>query len=377
MSAKPPGQPATKNFVLGLRTKLLAWYDLNRRDLPWRRTKDPYSIWVSEIMLQQTRVAAVIDKYQLFLKNFSTVSDLAAATEAEVLTLWSGLGYYRRARMLHKGAATVVENWQGVMPPARASLRELPGIGAYTSAAIASIAYGEPVAVVDGNVERVVQRLAGWGASTTEGQADLARATEDLASTLLDPEHAGNFNQAMMELGATVCLPRNPQCLVCPVREFCKTQGEHPTPVRAKMRNEDAAYALVLRQLPYGSEGTNGLPQVLPQVLLVQRSAKETVMPGMWELPALRDTEISDDQVRLTVRHAIMQVNYRVRIRLVLEEELDCFIHAPEDAKSFNQHQWFRLSELDTLPLTGLARKVLLRSKLAELRLPELAASAQ
>jgi A/G-specific adenine glycosylase len=317
-------------------------------------------------MLQQTRVAAVIDKYDAFLKNFPTVEALAAATEADVLALWSGLGYYRRARMLHKGAKVVVESWNSVMPRDRVSLRDLPGIGAYTSAAIASIAYGEPVAVVDGNVERVVQRLAGWGSSETAGQAKLARATETAAGKLLDPEHAGNFNQAMMELGATVCLPRNPQCLICPVRQFCNTQGEHPTPVRARMRNQDAAYALALRTL-----GNDRHPmQRLPQVLLIQRSADETVMPGMWELPALDQLHVPESHVRLTVRHAIMQVNYRVRIRMVLESELDDLVQSTKAQKSPGQRQWFRLSELGTLPLTGLARKVLLKS-----RLPELAAA--
>jgi A/G-specific adenine glycosylase len=350
-----------------LRLKLLAWYEKNRRDLPWRRTKDPYAIWVSEIMLQQTRVAAVTEKYEIFLRNFATVRALASASEADVLALWSGLGYYRRARMLHQGAKAVVQDWQGRMPRDSQSLRQLPGIGTYTSAAVASIAYGEVVAVVDGNVERVVQRLEGWGSEAGIGQAKLARAIQASAGNLLDPGNPGNFNQAMMELGATVCLPRNPQCLICPIREFCKTQGEHPTPVRARMRNQDAAYALALRQPPKGSVSNE-----VRQVLLVQRSAQQTVMPGMWELPVLRDTEIAEGQVRLTVRHAIMQVNYRVRIRLVPEGELDQLILSPETEKSQNLHQWFPLTELDTLPLTGLTRKVLLKSKL-----PELAAAIQ
>ncbi|HTJ29596.1 MAG TPA: hypothetical protein VL346_03820, partial [Acidobacteriaceae bacterium] len=153
--------------IASMRQALLAWYLANRRDLPWRRTRDPYSIWVSEIMLQQTRVAAVEERYRIFLKNFPTVASLAAADETEVLALWSGLGYYRRARMLHKAARMVVDELGGAMPTNAYALRALPGVGGYTSAAIASIAYGEPVAVVDGNVERVVQRLAGWGEGAT------------------------------------------------------------------------------------------------------------------------------------------------------------------------------------------------------------------
>jgi A/G-specific adenine glycosylase len=343
--------PVSGKSLRQLRSSLLAWYDLNRRDLPWRRTRDPYAIWVSEIMLQQTRVAAVVERYEAFLRAFPTVAALGRADEAEVLALWSGLGYYRRARMLHRAAQTVVAELGGVMPATAAGLRELPGIGAYTSAAIASIAYGEPVAVVDGNVERVVQRLAGWGSEAAGGQTKLMRATGQAASALLDPARPGDFNQAMMELGATLCLPRNPQCLTCPICAHCRTRGEHPTRKRAPMRKEVAAFALVLR----------GAETALPEVLLVQRAETETVMTGMWELPQLRDVHVPEARLRLTVRHAIMQVNYRVRIRSVHEEEAEAL------AVLTGKRQWVRICDLDALPLTGLARKVLLRSRLPEL----------
>ena len=247
---KRPEQEAKTGLFSGrqvreLRADLLAWYRENRRDLPWRRTRDPYAIWVSEIMLQQTRVAAVVERFEVFLRNFPSVQALANASEADVLTLWSGLGYYRRARMLHKAAKAVALEQGGILPATAAGLRQLPGIGTYTSAAMASIAYGEPVAVIDGNVERVVQRLAGWGSVQGHAQAELTRGISQLANILLDPACAGDFNQAMMELGATVCLPKNPQCLTCPISSACKTRGEHPTPVRARMRSQDAAYALV------------------------------------------------------------------------------------------------------------------------------------
>jgi len=333
-----------------LRSSLLAWYELNHRDLPWRRTTDPYAIWVSEIMLQQTRVAAVLDRYQEFLRSFPSVSALAQAEEADVLALWSGLGYYRRARLMHKAAKVVVLQNDGAMPRTAPALRTLPGIGAYTSAAIASIAFGEPVAVVDGNVERVVQRLAGWGSDSRDGQAELDRRTEGLANTLLDPAHAGDFNQAMMELGATVCLPSKPRCLTCPLERFCQTRGEHPTPKRARMRSQDAAYALVIR-----SQGTHR------EVLLDQRPEAETVMPGLWELPALRTTEIDGSHPRMVVRHAIMQVNYYVRIWTVFENDADSLTSSSENRR------WIRLYDLPAIPLTGLARKVLLRARLPEL----------
>src|SRR5579862_7505105 len=179
-----------------LRTNLLAWYDANARALPWRETCDPYRIWLSEVMLQQTRVAAVIAHYHKFLRRFPTVEKLAAARQASVLSAWSGLGYYRRARMLHAAAKVVARQRCGKFPATAQGLQGLPGIGRYTAAAIASIAFGEPVAVVDGNVERVLQRFLG---RTLSG--------EDLwieAETLLDQQRPGDFNQAMMELGATV-----------------------------------------------------------------------------------------------------------------------------------------------------------------------------
>ena len=260
-----------RNRLARLRAALLDWYDRNRRDLPWRRSRDPYAIWVSEVMLQQTRVAAVVEKYQAFMARFPTVFALAMAPEQEVLAHWSGLGYYRRARMLHKAAQVVAATAQGKMPKTAAELRALPGIGGYTAAAIASIAFGEAVAVIDGNVERVLCRIAGWDANGGH-----RRKVEELAARLVDPLRPGDFNQAMMELGATVCLPRNPQCLVCPVSEDCKTRGEHKTAARARMVSREVGYALCLRQAARGSDR---------EVLLEQRPPAVSVMPGLWELP--------------------------------------------------------------------------------------------
>src|SRR5579864_6582686 len=182
------------------RQRLLAWYDTNARDLPWRKSRDPYRVWVSEIMLQQTRVAAVIEHYREFLRRFPTVQKLARAREASVLATWSGLGYYRRARMLHAAAKVVASELGGKFPETSEGLRALPGVGRYTAAAIASIAFGERVAVVDGNVERVLARVAG---RRLTGE-DVWRA----AGELLDAGRPGDFNQAMMELGAVVCTPR-------------------------------------------------------------------------------------------------------------------------------------------------------------------------
>jgi A/G-specific adenine glycosylase len=338
-----------------LRRQLLNWYDKNRRDLPWRAGKDPYAIWVSEIMLQQTRVAVVVERYAAFMRRFPTLDALALAQEQDVLALWSGLGYYRRARMLHKAAQFVAEHLGGTLPATSAELRALPGIGAYTAAAIASIAYGEPVSVVDGNVERVICRLAGWKEGGRSGAAALRKKIENRAAKLLDAGRPGDFNQAMMELGAVVCLPRNPQCLVCPVAEHCKTRGEHKTKPRPRMLSREVAHALAVR-VPAKPGKSREVPA--GEVLLEQRPPDRSVMPGMWELPALRNAKVPEKEQRMTVRHAIMQVNYYVRIRDVFEHDIDS-LTVPG-----GERRWVALHEAADLALTGLTRKVLTRAHL-------------
>jgi A/G-specific adenine glycosylase len=334
-----------------LRAKLLAWYDRNRRDLPWRRSKDPYSIWVSEIMLQQTRVAVVVDHYRQFLHSFPSLLSLALADEQEVLAEWSGLGYYRRARLLHKAARFVANQLNGNLPTTAEALRALPGIGAYTAAAIASIAHGEAVAVVDGNVERVLCRLAGWDWGSRAGGAALKRQIDLLASQLVHPQRPGDFNQAMMELGATVCLPRNPECRLCPFSAVCKTRGEHKTRPRPRMLSREVAHALSVRM---GTE-----PGALDrEVLLEQRPASLTVMPGLWELPVLAGADVPESELRMTVRHAIMQVNYYVRVRTVFEDDV------PALTVQAGERRWVPLAEAGAMALTGLTRKVLTRAHL-------------
>ena len=338
-----------------LRRCLIDWYERNRRDLPWRNRTDPYAIWVSEIMLQQTRVAVVIDRYQAFMARFPTLFALALAPEQEVLALWSGLGYYRRARMLLKAAQFVARNLQGHLPETSAELRALPGIGAYTAAAIGSIAFGEPVAVVDGNVERVLCRVAGWESASRAGATALRRKVENFAGRLVDPQRPGDFNQALMELGATVCLPRNPQCLVCPVASECKTRGEHKTAPRARMLSREVAHALSVRM---GRSRAKTQGTAMREVLLEQRAASQSVMPGMWELPVLRDAAVPEEDLRMTVRHAIMQVNYYVRIRTVFEDDVEVLTVAG------GERRWVPLGEAAGMALTGLTRKVLSRAHL-------------
>jgi A/G-specific adenine glycosylase len=319
--------------IMNMRGALLGWYAAHKRDLPWRATRDPYRIWVSEIMLQQTRVAAVLEHYRLFLAAFPTVEALAAASEPEVLAVWSGLGYYRRARMLHRAAKVVVEELAGAIPNTAEGLRALPGVGAYTAAAVASIAFSEPVAVVDGNVERVLARVAGWSAA----EAGFATRVRTFADTLVDPERPGDFNQGMMELGATVCLPRAPLCLGCPWQPWCRTRGEHAVPVRRVQQRQHGARVVWLRGL--------GLKE---QVRLVQRAADASLMAGMWELPVYEP--IAGESPEFTVRHAITVTNHVVEVYV-----------ARTGRSRRVEGEWVLVSELAQRALTGLTRKVLRR----------------
>jgi A/G-specific adenine glycosylase len=245
------------------------------------------------------------------------------------------------------------------MPATAAELRVLPGIGAYTAAAVASIAHDERVAVVDGNVERVLCRMEGWKAGNRAGGgSQLRHKIEALAAELVSPERPGDSNQALMELGATLCLPRNPQCLACPVAGDCKTQGEHPTAPRPKMICREAAYALSVRSGRLAGQAHR-------KVLLEQRPASLTVMSGLWELPALIEAKFPENELRLSVRHAIMQVNYSVRIRTVSENDIDALTVAG------GVRRWVLLGEAGGMALTGLARKVLTRLHLLDSIVPQ------
>ena len=199
---------------------LLPWYERNARDLPWRHTKEPYRVWVSEIMLQQTRVEAVIGYYERFMEAFPTVQALAEADEARVLKLWEGLGYYSRARNLQKTAKLLTETQNGAFPDTAEALEKLPGIGAYTAGAVASICFEQPAAAVDGNVLRIIMRM-----TADDRPIDLPQVKKEIGEALCKvyPKgHCGAFTQALMELGACVCMPKSPKCEVCPTQSFCR-----------------------------------------------------------------------------------------------------------------------------------------------------------
>ncbi len=258
-----------------LREGLLRWFDRTRRDLPWRRTSDPYAIWISEVMLQQTQVDRVIPYFERFLARFPTVGALADASVEDVLGVWRGLGYYTRARNLHAAARVLVERHAGRLPDDVDGLRALPGFGRYTAGAVASIAFGREAPLVDGNVARVLSRLFEIeGAPGDKAREALLWA---LATELVKGERPGDFNQSLMELGATVCTPSSPTCLLCPVRASCRAQasgrqGELPPPRKQAPRKRlELAVALSAR------DGN----------VLLARRAERGLFGGLWELPAL------------------------------------------------------------------------------------------
>jgi A/G-specific adenine glycosylase len=398
----PAPQPLDLPFTAEeFQKPLHAWYRVNARQLPWRGVVDPYATWLSEIMLQQTRVATVIDRYIAFLDRFPTIRALAEADEDAVLALWSGLGYYRRARMLYRGAQFVMRELRGKLPRTSQELRTLPGVGDYTAAAIASIAFGEGIAVVDGNVERVLLRILGL----PEQSSASARAHIGHMAQILVPPTAkrrarsnppGDHNQAMMELGAMICLPRAPLCLECPVMHLCRTRGEHLTPARREQRSRDVAHLLALRK-----HGT------ATEVLLQRRSVNAPLMPGMLELPPLPLDSVRHREPVLRLRHSITDTNYYVQIFTEsapgahhtehlegavslpparLENPIGTTVHPPEEwvideepvtaepadplppqallnaiPANLDDLEWIQTTRLQYVPLTGLARKALQR----------------
>jgi A/G-specific adenine glycosylase len=334
--------PVSAKDLVHVRRALLRWYDQHRRDLPWRKTRDPYRIWLSEIMLQQTRVAAVLDHYRIFLERFPNIQALAAASEEAVLAAWSGLGYYRRARMLHQAAQQITKKQGGCFPQNSEALLALPGIGRYTAAAIASIAFAEPVAVVEGNVERVLQRFIGINLTTPQ--------IWQHAQALLANSRPGDFNQAMMELGATVCVPREPRCLICPVRKWCVTQqsmerrASPPGPAPNSTRQVKKEIWCVLSQRDGG-------------VRLVQRPTRTSLLPGMWELPQSSEPPRPSPASApwRTFRHSITVTDYTVHVLRDTPLRNMSLPDAPPAAKG----KWIAIDRIPQIPITGLTRKIL------------------
>jgi A/G-specific adenine glycosylase len=315
---------------------LLAWYARGHRDLPWRNTRDPYAIWVSEIMLQQTRAQAVIPYYQRFLERFPTVAALAAAAEDEVLAQWSGLGYYSRARNLRRAAQQIAA--AGGFPQDYDAIRALPGIGDYTAAAVGSIAFDLPFAVLDGNVLRVVARVANDAADISAART--RERFREIAQQWLDPREPGHFNQALMELGATVCLPRNPLCLLCPLAACCL----------ARQEGTAAQLPVKLRKTaPVRLNGTLLVVLNRGRILLRQRHAAASRMAGFWDLPAPEDLPAARLGARIgEIRHTITHHHYTLEVRSATAQL--------PDAHGF---RWFTIAQLAEIPFSTTARKAL------------------
>jgi A/G-specific adenine glycosylase len=344
-----------------LRRELLAWYAANKRDLPWRRTRDPYAVWLSEVMLQQTRVETVVPYYARFLRAFPTVHALAEAPEGDVLALWSGLGYYRRARMLHEGARHVARVRGGTFPGDPEGLRTIPGIGPYTAGAVASIAFGTAAPLVDGNVARVLARLFAIE-DDVRGAVGLARVWA-LAGELVDRGAPGEWNQALMELGATVCTPRAPRCDACPVRASCDARAkglEETLPIlRPKAKPKAEARVAVVATRGDG--------------VLLARRKPDLRFGGLWEPPGAegRDPSVLGDlageplfglrevgRVVHVLSHRRLDVTvYSARLRRAPKSRID--------AADYDLRAVVHPTELSAHGLSTLARKILAQAHVA------------
>lgn len=365
-----------------IRAALLEWYRLYRRELPWRGVRDPYLIWVSEIMLQQTQVATVRDYYLRWVERFPTVESLASATLDEVLEQWAGLGYYRRARFLHESSQEVVARLGGRLPQSAAGLRKLKGIGPYTAGAIASIAFELPEPVVDGNVERVLARLRAVRGDVKNSA--LQKLWWRLAARLLDPESPGDFNQALMELGATVCTPQSPNCPECPLRAHCHglqsgSPTDYPAPAKRAVQRPVRVRSLVITREAPGEVAGAGRRE-----FLITKRPLSGIWGGLWEFVTV---EVSARASEATIGEAVradVEERFGLKIpRAAKMRRIGEFVHhfshlkmhieadhwqaetpavnAPELAPQDGApgHKWVRADALDSVAMSAAMRKIL------------------
>ncbi|MEQ8848306.1 A/G-specific adenine glycosylase [Botrimarina sp.] len=359
-SGEPPAPlpaPLPADYKSRLRRRLLAWYGRSARDLPWRRTRDPYRVWVSEVMLQQTQVDTVRPYFERFVEAFPTVADLAAADEEHVLRLWEGLGYYRRARSLHAAAKQVVAEHGGRMPREVAGLMTLPGIGRYTAGAVVSIAYDRPAPILEANTIRLLTRLVAYDGEPTSAAGQ--RRLWALAEELLPHKGAARFNQALMELGALVCKPAEPLCGECPLEPLCRARAEGSIgrlgATTKKLRFTDTREAaVVVRRGPS---------------VLVRRCGEGERWAGLWDFPRFAiDAEgplfaakelagkvLQQTGVRCEPGALITTLKHGVtRFRITL----DCYEAAAAGGRVRKPARWVRPSELADLPLSVTGRKL-------------------
>lgn len=309
----PPAQP-TAATVRSIQQALLGWYGRHGRDLPWRSSRDPYAIWVSEILLQQTRVSAGLPYYHRFLKRFPTVGALAEARLDDVLKCWEGLGYYSRARNLHQAAKLVVREHGGKLPSSADGLRQLPGIGPYTAGAIASIAFDRDEPVVDGNVIRILCRLFGIDADVTAARTK--QRLWDLARRLLPTGRSGDFNQALMDLGATICRPAGPDCDACPLAKLCRARRDG---TQARLPRKKKTKTLPHYDMAVGVIWKAGK-------VLIDRRPEQGLLGGLWEFPGGK-VQAGESHPAAVVREVKEELGIDVQVLAGLESVEHAYSH--------------------------------------------------
>jgi len=353
-----PRATFTPSTLRRLRNALLTWYGSSSRDLPWRLTRDPYAILVSEYMLQQTQVKTVLPYYDAFLSRFPTFEALAAATDDDVRAAWSGLGYYRRARNLQAAARRILTECDGEIPDSYHALLDLPGVGPYTAAALSSLVHGLPRAAVDGNVERVLSRLVAERRVISESAP--RKRIASLAQELFDPAHPTIWNQAVMELGATVCSPRRPKCGDCPWMHSCQSYGTG-NPERLPRTKTERSVTTVERAV--------GVFRKDSAVLLVRRSHK-TLLDGTWELPGVdvSGTEQSKQDLAehlkswlgrtVTVGSELASIQHALTYRRVRVRAFEASAR-PLPRPSKDNRRWVEHADIDQLPTSSMTLKLL------------------
>ncbi len=350
------------------RKALLGWFQEFQRDLPWRKNRDPYRIWISEIMLQQTRVAAVIPYYEKFLARFPDVQSLASAPQEEVLRLWSGLGYYSRARNLQKAAQQMAAKHAGQFPRQREELLALEGIGEYTASAILSIAFDDKHAVLDGNVARVVARL-----EAIRGDLRESKRWRDLqckADQLLERDSAGDWNQAMMELGATICLPRSPQCLLCPVANFCQARKLGIAENIPEKRKKRATVSIQLVSVVLLDAKNRSL--LLPAPTTSTKNNADDHIPSLvaklWHFPTVSALANCEDALERLLHHELRiksaksirpelldKIRHSVTYRTI---SIAAYLIGVKQLPKISGAQYLSLEKIQFLPISNLTRKI-------------------
>ena len=331
-------------YVDEFRHTLVEWFEREKRDLPWRHTKDPYKIWVSEVMLQQTRVDTVIPYYNRFMESFPTLELLAEAPQEYVLKHWEGLGYYSRARNLQAGVREVLEHYGGTVPDNRHEISKLKGVGPYTAGAILSIAYGKPEHAVDGNVMRVLSRVLEIHENIALPKTK--KIFEAAVEELIDPEHASSFNQGLMELGALICTPTSPKCLLCPVRDYClafNTGEPEKLPVKSKkVKTKNLNYDVFICE---DSEGR----------LLMEQRPDEGLLANMWQFPMIiHEEKINKSTTALLEENYDIQINSKQELMELkhvfshLTWQLTCYIIQCDQSK---KGQWLTREQIELLPM--------------------------